>query len=134
MSKTPMSATRKVYFARLFGRILILLACLYQYFRDKSAFDVAFGTGFFQKPSLLHLLWGIWLVDMLHQLIPARGYISLGSQKHFLRRFKPITDKINLAGLRKHILTATSLLPLPGIFAGASTSGPNLYSRQARSC
>ena len=107
MSQVPMSATRKVYFARLFGRILILLACVYQYFRDKSAFDVAFGTGFFQKPSLLHLLWGLWLVDMLHQLIPARGYISLGSQKHFLRRFKPITEKINLRDLHRHIVTAT---------------------------
>ena len=129
--KAPMSATRKVYFARLFGRICILLACVYQYFRDKSAFDVAFGTGFFQKPSLLHLLWGIWLVDMLQQLIPAKGYISLGSQKHFLSRFKPIKDKINLPGLRKHIATATRAayqvmliwVAFIGLIAGAYFAG-----------
>lgn len=100
-----MSATRKVYFARLVGRIGIFLLCVLQYFRDKSAFDVAFGTGFFQKPTLLHLLWVIWLLDMVHQLIPARGYIALGSQKLFRERFRPIREKINLQGLKSHIRT-----------------------------
>ena len=102
-----MSATRKVYFIRLVGRIGVLIACFVQYFRDKTAFDVAFDLGFFEKPSPLHFLWLIWIIDMLHQLIPAKGYISLGSQKHFLSRFKPITDKINLQGLKAHIVTTT---------------------------
>ena len=100
-----MSSTRRVYFARLVGRIGILLLCVLQYFRDKSAFDVAFGTGFFQKPTLLHLLWVIWLLDMVHQLIPAGGYIALGSQKLFRERFRPIREKINFHGLKSHIRT-----------------------------
>ena len=40
-----MSATRKVYFARLIGRIGILLLCIRQYILDRTAFDLAFDPG-----------------------------------------------------------------------------------------
>ena len=62
---------------------------------------------FFSRFSLLHILWGIWVVDMLLQIIPIRNQLPLGSMKLFPSRFKPIREKINYEALRSYILTTT---------------------------
>ena len=66
-------------------------------------FAVLEGFRFFEEFSLFHILWGIWLVDMVCQLIPIKKHIPLGSQKLFRQRFRPIRDKINYTALKKHI-------------------------------
>ena len=86
--KEPMSQIRKKYFWQLAGRSCILLICLMVYIFSPEYFDILEGFAFFKKLSPLHLLWCIWMLDMIYQLFPVKKHIALGSQKlfkHFLR-------------------------------------------------
>ena len=102
-----MSPTRKRYIARLVGRILILAVCAILCFVHPEYFEILTGMQFFRRFSLLHLLWLIWVADMVLQIIPIKNQLPLGSQKLFANRFKPIRDKINTAALKNYITTTT---------------------------
>lgn len=102
-----MSPVRKRYFLRLLGRILVLLIGVWLCFFAPEQFEVLHGWHFFETFSLLHLLWFIWMIDMIEQLIPINKKVSLGSQKLFKERFRPIREKISRAALRQYILTTT---------------------------
>ena len=106
MLKSPVSYIRKRYILRLVGRCIILLCAFILFFTDFPRHDILQGLSFFRKASLLHLLWGIWVLDMLFQLIPVK-HIALGSQKVFKLRFRPVLERINLDALKKHMLTTT---------------------------
>ena len=101
-----MSQTRKRYILRLIGRCIVLAACGILCFWAPEQFSVLDG-GFFARFSLLHILWGIWVVDMILQIIPIKNKLPLGSMKLFGSRFKPIREKINYQALRSYILTTT---------------------------
>ena len=105
--KEPMSKVRKVYFARLIGRIVVLIACAVLFLFRPDEADILDGMNFFKRISSLHILWIIWMVDMIHQLIPVKKYMALGSQKQFKNRFKPIVEKINYAALRDYVISTT---------------------------
>lgn len=107
MGKEPMSRVRKVYFARLVGRCIVLLAAVWLWIFRRDTFHILEGFNFFKKFSVLHLLWALWLFDMICQLVPVKGYISLGSHKHFLARFRPIAEKINKDTIRKYVRSTT---------------------------
>lgn len=102
-----MSVMRRAYIGRLVGRCLILALCAVACFAWPRVFDVLDGMNFWRRVSPLHLLWVIWLIDMLQQLIPVKNKVPLGSQKLFANRFKPVREKINRESLRKHIATTT---------------------------
>ena len=102
-----MSETRKRYFIRLIGRIGILLACLVLCFVAPSEFEILEGSNFFKKFSVFHLLWLIWVGDMVLQIIPVKNKVALGSQKLFANRFRPIKDKINYKALKNYVITTT---------------------------
>ena len=102
-----MSKTRKTYFIRLACRCLMALAVLYVYLFHPSAFDVLSSWNFFSSFSVLHILWGVWVVDMAAQLIPVGKRIALGSQKLFLFRFQPRKEAINYEALKAHIVDTT---------------------------
>lgn len=103
-----MSKTRRIYFLRLFGRIAVFIIAVFFYIFDKSVFDVAKGFNFFKEFSVLHILFAIWIYDMILQLIPVKAHISIGSQKVFSSLFKPIKEKINYNNLKKHIKDTTA--------------------------
>lgn len=103
-----MSETRKIYFLRLAGRIVIFLMSIFAFFTHKEVFAVAEGMNFFKSFTALHILWFIWIIDMILQLIPVRAHISIGSQKVFSSLFKPIKDKINYRSLKKYIKDTTN--------------------------
>ncbi len=102
-----MSKTRKTYFLRLIGRIVVFIIAILIYIFDKNMFDVAHGWNFFNEFSLLHLLWMLWMCDMVLQLIPVKSHISIGSQKVFASFFKPIIEKINYNKLKQYIKDTT---------------------------
>lgn len=102
-----MSQTRRRYILRLIGRCIVLAICCILCFLVPQEFEVLEGTNFFATPSLLHILWLIWVVDMILQIIPIKNKLPLGSMKLFANRFKPIRDKINHEALRSYILTTT---------------------------
>ena len=102
-----MSAMRKRYFWRLAGRILVLAICCLVWIFWPEQFAVLNGMNFFKGLSPFHLLWLIWVADMILQIIPIRNKIPLGSQKLFANRFRPIRDKINYEALRQYVVTTT---------------------------
>ena len=82
------SPMRKSYILRFVGRVFVLLAAIAIYILHPESFSVLDGMNFFRKFSVLHLLWGLWVLDMALQMIPSRRLIALGSQKHFSRYFQ----------------------------------------------
>ena len=102
-----MSEIRKKYVLKLIGRSIIFVLCgLACIFRPDS-FSILNGLNFFRGWSVYHLLWFLWVVDMLHQILPIRNKLPLGSMKLFANRFQPIRDKINHQALRDYIIATT---------------------------
>jgi len=101
-----MSKRRKQYFARLFGRIAIFIACLIMCFKPRF-YGILEGMNFFDRFHILHFLWLIWVFDMILQIIPIKNKVALGSQKLFANRFQPIREKINYKALKNYIKNIT---------------------------
>lgn len=106
MLKVPNSNLRKRYIARLVGRSFILLCVLWLWMTGFEKHDILQGFSFFHKFSWLHVLWALWMLDMLQQLIPVK-HIALGSHKVFKLRFRPVLERINKDALKKYIVTTT---------------------------
>ena len=102
-----MSKTRKRYILRLVGRCLVLVACAITAIFRPETFDILEGFGFFARFSVLHLLWLVWVADMVLQIIPVKNQVPLGSQKLWANRFRPIREKINYESLRSYIISTT---------------------------
>jgi len=100
-----MSKVRKCYIIRLVGRCVVFVLCGLLWLWKPQAFSVLEGMNFFAKPSVLHLLWLIWVADMVCQIIPLKNEVPLGSQKLFANRFRPIREKINQEALRSYIIS-----------------------------
>ncbi len=101
------SETRKRYILRLVGRCVVLVICLALYFLRPQEFDILEGMNFFKSPSIFHLLWLIWVVDMVFQVVPLKNKVALGSQKLFAQHFRPIREKINYEALKAHVVSTT---------------------------
>ena len=102
-----MSRIRKIYFTRLIGRCIVFVLCALALVLCPGVFSILDGMNFFARFSPLHLLWGIWVVDMLAQLFPIHKEISIGSLKVFRQNFKPIREKINYPALKAYIVSTT---------------------------
>ena len=101
-----MSKTRKQYFVRLFVRIAIFIACLIMCFKPQF-YDILEGMNFFDGFHILHVLWLVWVFDMILQIIPIKNKVALGSQKLFANRFQPIRKKINYKVLKNYVKNIT---------------------------
>lgn len=107
VEKKKLSMMRKNYIARLIGRCLVLLLGIAMCMLKPEAFEIINGWNFFQQFSVLHLLWGVWMMDMLFQLIPMKGIVPLGSQKLFQKRFVAVKGNLEEKRLREHIAKDT---------------------------
>ena len=101
-----MSRIRQIYMARFAGRCLVFVLCTVLAWAYPAAFQVLEG-GFFQRFSPLHLLWIVWMGDMLLQLIPAKHDLALGSKKLFSQYFKPVREKIDLPAMKRYMVGTT---------------------------
>ena len=104
-TKKSASRIRKLYIAKLIGRIIILCICAFLCWKKVEEFDIIYD--FFGKFSWLHILWVIWMIDMFCQLMPVKDRIALGSQKLFEHKFKPVKDMINYQKLQNYIVSTT---------------------------
>ena len=102
-----MSKIRKRYFIRLAGRCLTFLIGVGMLIFTPEEFDILEGGNFFRRFSVLHILWGVWVCDMIEQLVPVKRQVPLGSQKLFAMRFKPILEKVNAQALKQYIVNTT---------------------------
>ena len=102
-----MSETRKRYVFRLVCRCIVLVLCFVLYALRPEEFEVLGGWSFFRELSWLHLLWLVWAVDTIQQIVPIKNKLPLGSMKLFASRFKPIRDRVNYEALRDYIIATT---------------------------
>ena len=102
-----MSQMRKNYIFRLIFRSMVLMASAAALILAPEIFTVLEGMNFFREFSVLHLLWVIWVWDMIQQILPVRNKLPLGSMKLFANRFRPAKEKIKDEALRTYIATAT---------------------------
>ena len=102
-----MSKTRKRYVWRLAGRIVVLALCLLAWIKAPQTYDILEGMNFFRTLSPLHLLWAVWVGDMVLQIVPIKNKVPLGSQKLFANRFRPIREKSNYDSLRSYGISTT---------------------------
>lgn len=107
MMKQPLSPIRRRYMARLIGRILVLITGLILWFVRTDTFTILEGWRFFDRFSILHLLWLVWVYDMAEQLWPVGKHVALGSQKLFRHRFRPILERVSKKALKQHVLQTT---------------------------
>lgn len=107
MSKEKMSKTRKQYVIMFIMRCIIFVGCAWLFFFRPEEFDVIRPGEFFSRFSVLHVLWIIWIFDMLLQLLPVRHIVPLGSQKHLKICFKEIKDKVNYQSLKEYVSSTT---------------------------
>ncbi len=91
----------KLYVKRLIIRITILLIVIGLYILYPQTFIVAKGFNFFKMFSPLHIIWFIWMYDMILQLLSAPKYWPLGSQKYREERFKKPLLQHNKKHIRK---------------------------------
>ena len=106
MERKPLSKLRKLYILKLIARCLIFLSGILLYLTHPEQFTVIYGMNFFREFSILHLLWVVWMVDMVCQLIPKNFHIPLGSQKHLAFRFRPGKQPLCKAELKQYIAAA----------------------------
>ena len=104
---SPMSRIRKIYFLRLAARCAVFIAAILAYVFRPQMLDVLHGFAFFERFSVMHVLWGVWMLDMLFQLVPIGKNISIGSLKLFESHFKPILDAVNPERLKAYIVSTT---------------------------
>ena len=60
-----MTSLRKAYMTRLVGRCVILALCLLLFALRPGEFDILQGGNFFGRLSVLHLLWLVWVGDVI---------------------------------------------------------------------
>ena len=87
-----LSRFRRLYQNRFLFRCAVLAATALLYVLAPGQFEVLSGFECFHRPSVLHLLWIIWMVDMVLQLMPSKKYWPLGSQKFLKASFQPLKD------------------------------------------
>ena len=94
---------------RLVGRCCVLLIALGLYFTGRLDTQPLTPGGFFRSFTPMHLLWGLWVLDMFAQLIPVKRDLALGSKKLFVQYFKPTNIRKNAQSLKDYILTTTRM-------------------------
>ena len=103
-----MSKMRKIYMVRFICRCLALLAVTACIFLMPELFQPLERGQFLTKITPLHMLWVVWMIDMLTQLIPSSKIVTaLGSQKSFRVHFRKAPSPISLQQLTKRAKAAT---------------------------
>ena len=92
---------------RLVLRCVVFSLCILLFIFHPVEFGILKKWNFFSRFSVFHLLWAVWVADMIMQLVPVKEKVPLGSQKHFRQRFRPIREKINYQALRQYVITTT---------------------------
>lgn len=80
---------RRLYLFRFVFRCVVFAASVLLYVRSPQPLTALQGFGFFHSFTLLHLLWLLWMADMVSQLCRCRWYWSEGLQKFLDRSVLP---------------------------------------------
>ena len=101
------SKFRKIYIKRLIIRIMIFLFMIGVYIWNPNTFEIALGLNIFKMFSPLHILWLIWMIDMILQLCKVPKYWPLGSQKVWGHRYLPDIIEHDKKQIKKYMKKMT---------------------------
>ena len=87
-----LSYFRRLYHKRFIFRCAVLIITAALLIFAPSQFDIMKGFDVFKHFSFFHIMWAIWMFDMVMQLIPAKNYWPMGSQKFLKQTFQPLKD------------------------------------------
>ena len=104
-AKKRVSPMRKAYILKFIGRIMVLLFCIWLGLKRPLEFDIL--QNFTGRFSILHVLWFLWMSDMVLQLVYVKGHVPLGSQKLFRQRYIPVKGGFDGHKLRDYIRKRT---------------------------
>ena len=93
--------------------MFLFVICLYFFY--PQTFSVVKDYNFFKEFSPLHIIWLIWMFDMLLQLINFTNYWPLGSQKIMKHRYiKPVNmiDKKEIKKIMKSLNKGSLLVAI----------------------
>lgn len=76
-----MSEMRTRYAVRLLCRCIVFVLCFVVWLVRPQTYQILQGWNFFKSLSPLHILWVVWVIDMIEQLVPVKAHIALGSTK-----------------------------------------------------
>jgi hypothetical protein len=107
-AKRAISKLKKLYITRLVLRCFIFAFCVFLYIKHPSQFDVLYGMNFFKSFSFLHVLWMIWIFDMLIQIVPSKAKVSIGSLKLFKNHFMKSKVPFEKAAMRLYFRNANA--------------------------
>ena len=97
------SRFRRNYIRRLICRIIIFFILIGIYIMYPNTFEVCKGTNMIKMISPLHILWIVWMIDMILQLCKVPSYWPLGSQKFWEYRYLENIKKIDKNTLKTYI-------------------------------
>lgn len=101
------SKFRKSYIRRLIFRIIIFIIMIGIYIFYPNTFNVAKGLNFIKEFSPLHIIWLIWIIDMILQLCKVPKYWPLGSQKYLKHRYIPNIKELDKKTIKLHMKEMT---------------------------
>ena len=101
------SKFRKSYIRRLIFRIIIFIIMIGIYIFYPNTFNVAKGLNFIKEFSPLHIIWLIWIIDMILQLCKVPKYWPLGSQKYLKHRYIPSIKELDKKTIKLHMKEMT---------------------------
>ncbi len=99
------SKFRKDYINRLIFRIIVFIIMIAIYVFYPDTYRVTKGFNFFRMFSPLHIIWLIWMIDMILQLCKVPDYWPLGSQKYWGHRYLPSIKEIDNKIIKKYMQT-----------------------------
>jgi len=100
------SQMRKTYIVKLIARCIVFALCAVMLLTCPEETEILSGMNFFQRFSGMHLLWMLWVLDVIGQLFPTKN-LPLGSQKLFVSRYRPTKQKLNYEKLRNYVIGTT---------------------------
>ena len=104
-ARGKLSPMRKTYILKFIGRCCVLLFCIWLGLMCPQEFDIL--QDFTGRFSILHILWFVWMVDMVLQLVYVKNHVPLGSQKLFRQRYLPVREGFDAHALREYIRKRT---------------------------
>ena len=90
--KKILSYFRRLYQGRFVLRCALLFISAALLIFAPGQYDIMHGFHVFDRFSFFHVMWLLWMFDMVMQLIPAKRYWPVGSQKFLKQTFQPLKD------------------------------------------
>lgn len=104
------------YQKRFVFRIFVLAVVCLLYVLSPQSFSVLTADHFFTSFSALHVIWLIWVRDIILQIIPVKGRLTLGSRKQFKANYAQPLNGFDREKLKQYssgsLLAACKVLAL----------------------